>query len=135
MKKSLFLGLALLVSSTSAFAGTDHYIRRDGNHVQHLKITRIGDQVNVSMDVNFEPTGPAEEGRKPCSAEISGEAKVTGENEITLKKQAEGEAHYCGLKINLTNDGAKVEQSPDCKYFVAGLCHFESEGRELVKIK
>ncbi|HYE36949.1 hypothetical protein [Methylocaldum sp.] len=134
MKKSLFLSLALLVS-TSAFAATDHYVRREGNHVQHLKVTKLGDDVNVSMDVDFEPTGSAEEGRKPCSAEISGEAKAVSENELVLKKQAEGEAHYCSLKILLSSDGAKVEQSPDCKYFVAGICHFDSDGRELIKVK
>jgi len=134
MKKSLFLSFALLASST-AFAATDHYVRREGNHVQHLKITKIADDINVSMDVDFEPTGSAEEGRKPCSAEISGDAKAITENEIVLKKQAEGEAHYCSLKILLSNDGAKVEQSPDCKYFVAGICHFDSEGRELIKVK
>lgn len=134
MKKSLLLSVALLVS-TNALASTDHYFRRDGNHVQHLKITKIGEDIAVSMDVNFEPTGSAEEGRKPCSAEISGEGKMTGQNEIVMKKQAEGEAHYCLLKLNLTNDGVKVEQSDDCKYFAAGICHFESEGRELIKVK
>jgi len=134
MKKSLFLSFALLVS-TNAFAVTDHYVLRQGNHVQHLKITKLGEDINVGMDVDFEPTGSAEEGRKPCSAEISGEAKAVSENEIVLKKQAEGEARYCSLKILLSNDGAKVEQSPDCNYFVAGICHFDSDGRELVKIK
>jgi hypothetical protein len=134
MKRSLFLSLALCVS-TSALATTDHYIRREGNHVQHLKITKIGDEIDVYMDVDFEPTGSAEEGRKPCSAQISGEAKTVSDTQIVLKKQAEGEAHYCALTIDLSNEGAKVEQSTDCKYFVAGICHFNSEGRELVKIK
>ncbi|MBP1152920.1 MULTISPECIES: hypothetical protein [Methylocaldum] len=134
MKKSLFLTFALLFSA-NVFASTDHYIRREGDHVQHLKIRKFGDDIKVTMDVDFEPTGSTEEGRRSCSAEISGEAKAVSENEIVLKKQAEGEAHYCALRILLSNDGAKVEQSPDCKYFVAGICHFDSEGRELIKVK
>jgi hypothetical protein len=134
MKKSVFFALALLVS-TSTLAATDHYIRREGAHVQHLKITRIGENTRVSMDVDFEPEGASEEGRKPCSAEISGEAKMVGENELVMRKQAEGEAIHCELKVHLTNTGAKVEQSPECGYFVGGICHFESEGQELIKIK
>lgn len=134
MKKCLFLSLALLFTA-NAFGSTDHYIRREGDHVQHLKIRKFGDDVRVSMDVDFEPTGSAEEGRRSCSAEISGEAKVVSENEIVMRKQAEGEAHYCSLRIVLSSDGAKVEQSPDCKYFVAGICHFDSEEQELRKVK
>jgi hypothetical protein len=133
MKKSLFLAFAMLVSG-SAFAATDHYLLRDNNHVYHMKITTVGDETTVSADVNFEPN-TAEEGRAPCSAEVSGEAKKVGENELVMKKQIEGEAHYCSLKIQLTPNGAKVEQSKECGYFAAGLCHFDSDGKELVKIK
>jgi hypothetical protein len=133
MKKSLFLGLALLASG-NAFAVTDHYLLRDGNHVHHLKITQIGDEITVSTDVNFEPN-PTEVGRAPCSAEVSGEAKRVAENELVLRKQIEGEARYCTLKIHLSPAGAKIEQSEDCQYYAAGLCHFESDGKELVKIK
>ena len=38
MNKLLFIALGLIISGT-AMATTDHYFRRDGNHVQHLKIT------------------------------------------------------------------------------------------------
>ena len=134
MKISLFVALILLVSGTT-IAGTEHYLRRDGNHVQHLKITRIGDDINASMDVDFEPKGEAETGRKPCSAEIAGDAKQTGEQEITLRKQIDGEAKHCSLKIQLSNEGAKVEQSSECNYFVGGICHFDSEGKELSLVK
>lgn len=134
MNKALFAGLALLVS-TSVFAGTEHYVGRDGKHVQHLKINQIGNENNVSMDVDFEPTGSAEEGRKPCSADIRGEAKKTAENTLVLRKQAEGEAHYCTLTITTSSEGAKVDQSADCKYFVAGICHFDTDGHELARVK
>lgn len=134
MKKALLAGLTLLVS-TSLFAGTEHYVGRTGNHVQHLKINTLPNEINVSMDVDFEPTGSAEEGRKPCSADIVGEAKKTGENTLVLKKQAVGEAHYCSLTITTSSEGAKVDQSPDCKYFVAGICHFDSDGHELARVK
>lgn len=133
MKRSLFIGFALLVSA-NAFAVTDHFLLRDENHVHHLKITKIGEDINVGMDVNFEPNAN-EADSKPCSAEISGEGKLAGENEIDMKKQAQGEALYCSLKITLTATGAKVEQSEDCKYFAAGICHFDSNGKELIKIK
>lgn len=133
MKKSLFLALAMLVSG-GAFASTDHYLLRDENHVHHLKITKIGDDVTVSMDVNFEPNA-AEQGLKPCSAEVSGDAKAVSDTELTMRKQIEGEAKYCTLNIKLSPSGAKVEQSEDCGYFAAGICHFESDGKELVKIK
>ncbi len=135
MKNVLFAALSLMVSST-AFASTEHYIRRDGNHVHHLKITRIGDDIDASMDVNFEATGSVEEGKKPCAAEVSGNAKATGDNEITLRKQIESEARYCSLKITLSSEGAKVEQSPECGYYLGGsICHFDSDGKELTRIK
>ncbi len=133
MKKIIGLTVAMLISS-AAFAQTDHYFLRDGNHVQHLKITTIDDDINVSSDVDFE-ANKGEENSHNCSADISGKAKSTGENEITLKKQAEGKAHFCALKINVTQTGAKIEQSEGCTYFAAGICHFDSNGKELVKLK
>ena len=54
MKKSLFLVATMLISG-GAFAATDHYVLRDGNHAQHLKITKINDDITVSADVDFEP--------------------------------------------------------------------------------
>jgi hypothetical protein len=133
MKKSLFLAAAMLVSG-SAFAATDHYVLRDGNHVQHLKVTKINDEITVSADVDFEPNAN-EAGGKPCSGEVSGEAKSVGANELVVKRHAEGEATFCELKIHLTPNGAKVEQSKDCDNFAAGICHFSTDGKELVKIK
>jgi hypothetical protein len=133
MKKSLFLAVAMLVSG-SAFAATEHYLLRDGNHVYHLKITTLGDEISASTDVNFEPNS-TEQGQAPCSAEVSGEAKKVGENELVLKRQIEGEARYCSVQIHLTPTGAKLEQSPDCSYYAAGICHFSSDGKELAKIK
>ncbi|MDD5033224.1 MAG: hypothetical protein PHE55_00575 [Methylococcaceae bacterium] len=133
MKKMMIMALGLLFS-TSVFAGADHYIRKDGNHIQHLKITKQKGDVNVLVDVDFEPG--ANETDKPCSAEISGEAKVISENELILKKQAQGEAHYCQLKVNLSGDEAKIEESQDCaRYFSGGFCRFGSEGKALNKIK
>ena len=133
MKKSLFLTAAMLVSGT-AFAATDHYVLRDGNHVQHLKITKINGEITVSADVNFEPN-TNEAGSKPCSGEVSGEAKAVSENELLIKKHSEGEATFCELKIHLSPNGAKVEQSKDCDNFAPGICHFSTDGKELVKVK
>ncbi len=133
MKKTLFLAVAMLISG-AATAATDHYVLRDGSHVHHLKITKLGNDTTVSTDVDFEPTA-AEEGKHACSADISGEAKTINENEIALKKQIPSETHYCSLKIKLTPNGAIVEQSEECTYFAAGLCHFTSDGKELVKVK
>lgn len=133
MKKTLFLAVSLLISGT-AMAATDHYILRDGNHVQHMKITKIGDETNVSVDVDFEPVA-GEEGKHACSADVAGEAKVINENELLVKKQIPSEKRFCSLKIQLTPNGAKLEQSEDCTYFAAGICHFTSDGKELVKIK
>ena len=133
MKKSLFLTAAMLVSG-GAFATTDHYVLRDGNHVQHLKITTVNDETTVSADVDFEPNAN-EAGSKPCSGEVSGEAKSVGANEWVMKKHSEGEAAYCELKVYLSPNGAKVEQSKDCDNFAAGICRFSSDGKELVKIK
>jgi hypothetical protein len=133
MKKSLFLTAALLVSG-GAFAATDHYLLRDGNHVQHLKITTINDETTVSADVNFEANAN-EAGSKACSGEVSGEAKTVAANELVLKKHSESEATFCELKIHLSPEGAKIEQSKDCDNFAPGICRFSSEGKELVKIK
>jgi hypothetical protein len=107
---------------------------RDGSHVQHLKITTIGDEVKVSADVDFEPND-LEQGKHACSADIAGEAKRVSENELVLKKQLAGEARFCSLKIQLSPNGAVIEQSEDCSYFAAGICRFSSDGKELVKIK
>lgn len=133
MKKTLFLAVAMLVSG-SASASTDHYLLRDGSHVQHLKISTAGGDTTVTADVDFEPNA-SEQGKHACSAEIRGEAKIVKENELVLKKQIDGEARYCTLKIQLSNDGAKIEQSDDCTYFAAGICRFASDGKELLKIK
>jgi hypothetical protein len=132
MKTSLFI-FALLISG-SAFAATDHYVLRDGNHVHHLKVTKLNNEYNVSMDVDFEPNAD-EKDAKACSADISGEAKSSGENKITLKKRSEEEANSCTLDITLSATGAKVEQSKDCDNFLTGICHFTSEGKEIPKVK
>lgn len=132
MKKMLFC-FALLMSG-SVFATTDHYILRDGNHVQHLKIVQVGDKLDVRMAVNFEPNAN-EKDAKICAAEIEGDAKIEGENKITLKKRSEGEAAYCTLDITLSPTGAKVEQSKDCDNFATGICRFSSGDKELIKIK
>jgi hypothetical protein len=133
MKKSLFLALAMLISS-AAFATTDHYVLRDGNHVYHMKIRKLNDEIKVYADVDFEPTA-AEKGNRPCSVDVSGEATNTGENELVMKTHIKGENRYCSLSIHLTPNGAKVEQSEDCSYYAAGICHFSSDGKELIKIK
>jgi len=133
MKKSLFLIAAMLVSGVAS-AATDHYVLRDGNHVQHLKITKINDEVTVSADVDFEPNAN-EAGSKPCTGDISGEAKSLAANELVLKKHSESEATFCEVKIHLTPTGAKVEQSKDCDNFTPGICHFSTDSKELVKIK
>ena len=133
MKKSLFLIAAMLVSGVAS-AATDHYVLRDGNHVQHLKITKINDEVTVSADVDFEPNAN-EAGSKPCTGDISGEAKSVAANELVLKRHSESEATFCELKIHLTPTGAKVEQSKDCDNFTPGICHFSTDSKELVKIK
>jgi len=133
MKKTIFFALGLLFS-TSVLASADHYIRKDGTHTQHMKITKQAGEVKVLLDVDFEPSGS--ETDKPCSTEISGEAKVVSENELHLKKQAQGEAHYCELKIFLNGDEAKIEETPDCvRYFTGDFCRFDSEGKVLTKIK
>lgn len=132
--KYLILAIVAIAVSGTALADTNHYVRRDGNHVQHLKISKIGNDVFVTADVDFDPNSN-ETTHKHCGAEIRGEAKSTGPNEITLRKQIEGEAKHCTLKITLSGDGAKVEQSTECNYYAAGICHFDSDGKELTRVK
>ncbi|WP_262963751.1 hypothetical protein [Methylobacter psychrophilus] len=133
MKKSLFLTAALLVSG-SALAATDHYVLRDGNHVQHLKITTLKDDITVSADVNFEPNA-SEVDAKPCTGEVSGPATLVSENQLLMKQRSVVEATYCELKVNLTPTGAIVEQSKDCDNFAPGICRFSTDGKELIKVK
>lgn len=133
MKKTMILALGLLFSA-NVLAGAEHYIRKDGTHVQHLKISKQKGEINVLLDVDFEPAGS--ETDKPCSTEITGEAKQVSENELHLKKQAQGEAHYCELKILLNGDEAKIEETPDCvRYFTGDFCRFDSEGKALNRVK
>jgi hypothetical protein len=133
MKKTLLFTAAMLVSG-GVLAGTDHYVLREGNHVHHLKISTLGGETHVSSDVDFEPNAQ-ETGSAACAADISGAAKSVAENELVLKKHSESEASYCELKIHLSPNGAKIEQSKDCDNFAAGICHFSSDGKELLKIK
>ena len=74
MKKSLFLAAAMLVSG-GAFASADHYVLRDGNHVQHLKITKINDEITVSADVDFEPNAN-EAGRNPVPVKFQAKPRA-----------------------------------------------------------
>ena len=133
MKKSLIMAAMMLVSG-GAFAAADHYVLRDGNHVQHMKITTINGEITVSADVDFEPNAN-EAGKLPCTGEVSGEAKSVAANELVMKERSETEAAVCELKIHLTPNGAKVEQSKDCDNFSPGICHFSTDGKEMVKIK
>lgn len=134
MKQSLLLAIIGLLLSTVAMAETDHYFLRDGNHVRHLKISKVDGNITVTADVDFEPNA-GEEGSYPCAAEISGEAKSEADNVIILKKHAETAASYCELTIQLTGTGAQVSQSKGCGNFVGGICRFATDGKELVKIK
>ena len=130
--KRLIAFTTILILSQSVFATTDHYIRKDGTLVQHLKITRTAHDINVSMDVDADNK---ETGHKACSAEVSGDGKVTGDNALSMKKQIEGETRHCLLEIKLSPEGAKVDQYADCTYFATGDCHFGSDGKELVRVK
>ena len=133
MKKSLFLSIAMLISG-NVFAATDHYVLRDGDYVRHLKVTKINDDYTVSADVDFESTAK-EAGSAHCSENISGKAKSVGENELVMKKHSESEASFCELKIKLSPNGAKIEESKDCDNFTVGKCHFSNDGKELIKVK
>lgn len=133
MNKILILAAALFVSN-SAFAGADHYLLRDGNHVQHLKIAKFGDELLITADVDFEPNAN-EQTAHPCSAEIKGPGKLLAENELLLKKHSESEASYCELKIHVSPNGASVEQSKDCDNFAPGICRFATEGKEMMLVK
>ncbi len=130
MKKSLFLAIALLTSGT-AFAATDHYILRDGDYVRHLKVIKFNDEYTVSAEVDYDSAA----GSEHCSADITGKAKSSGKDELLLKKHSESEASFCELKIQLTPNGAKIDESKDCDNFAVGKCRFSSEGKELVKVK
>ncbi|MFA6164078.1 MAG: hypothetical protein WC685_11690 [Methylobacter sp.] len=129
MKKSLFLTISILISG-NVFAATDHYVLRDNGYVRHLKITQIDDEYTVSADVNFEASA-----KDHCSAEISGKAKSPVENELLMKKHSESEASFCELKIKLSPNGAKVEESKACDNFAVSKCHFSSGDKELIKVK
>ena len=135
MKRAMILTVAVAIS-THAYAATDHYLRRDGGHVQHLKITTIDGEINASIDVDFEPTAAElARGVRPCSVDLEGEVRKTGDNTLVLRKQIPGEAHYCLVEITLEGDSAKTSQSGECRYFLANFCKFESEGQPLMKIK
>jgi len=133
MKKLAVFALSALFSA-SALAGADHYVRKEGGLTQHLKVSKMKGETKVMVDVDYEP-GTAGEGQA-CSEDFAGEAKVVSENELVLKKQAQGEAHYCQLTVHLSGDEAKIDASPDCAaYFSGQNCHFGSDGKALTKIK
>lgn len=133
MKKTLLVGIAMLFSS-SVFAVTEHYVLRDGNHVYHLKVVETAKEYSISADVNFEPNAD-EKGKRACSASIAGEARLMDKDKLILKKHAESGATYCKLKIHLSETGAKIEQLNSCNNFATGICHFSTNGKELVKVK
>ena len=133
MKKILFLTLAMLVSG-NVFAATDHYILRDGNHVYHLKVTEINQEITVHADIDYEPSAN-ETDKKACSVSLSAEAKRTDKNTLILKKHSGIDASFCELKIHITDTGEKIDRSEDCDKFTTGLCRFTNDGKELVKVK
>ncbi|AAU92486.1 MULTISPECIES: hypothetical protein [Methylococcus] len=124
-----------LLFSANVFAIAQHYVRQDGGHVQHMKINKVGDEIGVEVDVDFEPVGSVDEGKRPCSHTVSGSAEKVADNELVLKKQVEGEARYCELKIHLKGDAAVIDQSKDCDYFLGTYCKFASEGKPLLLVK
>jgi hypothetical protein len=129
MKKSLFLTITMLISG-NVFAATDHYVLRDGDTIRHLKVTKIpNDDYVVSADVDFDSAAE----KAHCSETITGKAKSTSENELVLKKHSESEASFCELKIKLSPNGAKIEESKDCDNFTVKKCHFSSGDKELIK--
>jgi hypothetical protein len=129
MKKSLFLAITMLISG-NVFAATDHYVLREGDTIRHLKVTKIpNDDYVVSADVDFDSAAE----KAHCSETITGKAKSTGENELVLKKHSESEASFCELKIKLSPNGAKIEESKDCDNFTVKRCHFSSGDKELIK--
>ncbi|HLF96917.1 MAG TPA: hypothetical protein VI457_07215 [Methylococcaceae bacterium] len=134
MKRIPILALALLFSG-GVLAGTDHYLRRDGGHVQHLKITTRGGETHVGMDVDFEPGAGDKRGAHACSVDMDGEAKETAPNELVLKRQLENQARHCVLKIHLSGDEAKVEQSEECVYYTGHFCSFDTAGQALKKAR
>lgn len=123
-----------MLTSGNVVAATDHYVLRDGNYDRHLKITKIDDEYTVTADVDYDGTAN-EGGSAHCSESISGKAKSTGENELVMKKHSESSASFCTLKIKLSPNGAKAEESEDCDTFTVGKCHFTSGDKELVKVK
>ena len=130
MKKTLFF-IAMFIS-TAALAGTEHYVLRDGNHVHHLKVTERNKEYTVEADVDFEPN--ADEKGNACSGEIEGEAKLD-KGKLIVKTRSETDATFCELSIQVSDTGAKIEQSKDCNHFVTGICHFDSNGKDLLKVK
>lgn len=131
---AIFAGAALL--GNAAFASTDHYVRRDGLHVQHLKITKIGDEVKAAMDVDFEPSdAEAARGVKPCSAEVEGEVRTISATELTFREQVPEERRYCEIHVTLSGDEARTSESKECAYFLANFCRFDSEGKPLLRVK
>ncbi len=135
MKNVVILVLAGLTCGTAA-ASTEHYVRSDGGHVQHLKITRIGDDIRASMDVDFEPSAQeVQRGFKPCSAEVEGDGKMVSENELVFKEQVPEERRYCEVQVKLSGDEARTTASRECGYFLANFCRFDSEGKALLRVK
>jgi hypothetical protein len=132
MKKILLLATTVFFSQ-ALFAATDHFYLKEGNHIQHMKITKLNDEVIVTADVDFEPNAN-ESNAKACAGDIAGQAKFISENELLMKKHAESAASYCELTINLTNTGATVKQSEGCNYFATGICHFSTANNELKKV-
>lgn len=132
MNRFFFLAV-VFAFSTGALASTDHYLRRDGGHVQHLKVIQRGGETQVSMDVDFDPDSDDRKGVHPCSVDISGEARSLAPNELVVKKQIENEARHCTLKIHLGTDSARVEQSEECAYYAGHFCKFDTEGQALKK--
>lgn len=129
MKKILFLTISMLVSC-NVFAATDHYVLRDDGYVRHLKVTQINGEYTISADVDYEVSD-----KDHCSSDISGKAKSTGQDELLMKKHSETEASFCELKITLSPNGAKIEESKDCGNFAVAHCRFSSDGKELIKVK
>lgn len=132
MRQLAYFALILSGISLTAQAATDHYFRREGGLVQHLKLTTKPDESEAMVDVDYDgSTGEAH----TCSAQITDDAKQESPGLIVMKKQIEGEARYCTVTIRVDADSATIEESKDCEYFHGDACPFGSDNKPLSKIK
>jgi len=124
-----------MLVSGSALAATDHYVLRDGNHVQHLK-----DYKNQWWDFSkrrrqFLNRMPTKLAANPVPAKFQVKPRVWLQTNWLWKSVLKAKRLFVSWRFILAQLVPRLKQSKDCDNFGSGYLPLLYNGKELIKVK